>query len=188
MSILLRPVSAGDCAKLRDWRNSPGVSRYMYSDRRIELDEHMKWFDRMLSSNTMKYWVIVVDEADVGIACIYDINRDHSRAEWAFYLADASLRGRGIGRYVEYYVVSYVFEVLKLNKLCCEVFAWNDAVVRMHEGFGFVREALFRQHIRKGEEFFDVVRLGMLCEDWEAHRRRAAQRLVSDGIEIPSVQ
>lgn len=187
MSFLLRPVVADDCAMMRNWRNDPSVSRYMYSDHRIDVDEHARWFDRMLSSKTMKYWVIVADERDVGIACVYDVNTEHRRAEWAFYLADTSVRGRGIGRYVEYYVVSYVFDVLELNKLCCEVFAWNEAVVRMHEGFGFVREAVFRQHIFKGGEFFDVVRFEMLRQDWEAHRLRNAQRLVADGIELPNV-
>ena len=38
---------------------------------------------------------------------------------------------------LEFFVIDYVFNELKLSKLNCEVIEHNDAVVRLHEKFGF---------------------------------------------------
>jgi RimJ/RimL family protein N-acetyltransferase len=100
-------------------------------------------------------------------------------------LADPSTRGQGIGAFVEYWVIEHVFAELRLNKLWCEVLIGNEAVWRLHEGFGFQREALFRQHVRKDGAPADVVGLGMLASDWAAARAASRQRLVSRGFDLP---
>ena len=64
-----------------------------------------------------------------------------------------------------------------LNKLWCEVLAVNIAVVRLHERFGFTREALFRDHVRKGGLFHDVVGMGLLRREWPDIRAAAEAQL-----------
>jgi RimJ/RimL family protein N-acetyltransferase len=81
-------------------------------------------------------------------------------------LGDTSIRGAGIGSKVEYNVLQYVFETLKLNKLNCTVFPFNESVIKMHEGFGFRREAYFRQHVLKDGVYYDVVGLALLKSEW----------------------
>ena len=45
--------------------------------------------------------------------------------------------GKGVGRYVEYAVLNYVFDELKFEKLCCEVLSFNRGVIEMHRHFRF---------------------------------------------------
>ncbi|MGM3293799.1 GNAT family N-acetyltransferase, partial [Escherichia coli] len=70
-----------------------------------------------------------MDGISVGAAFMSDIDLLNRRASWAFYLADESTRGRGVGGAVEYLVLHHAFEVLGLHKLCCEVLSFNAAVV-----------------------------------------------------------
>jgi UDP-4-amino-4,6-dideoxy-N-acetyl-beta-L-altrosamine N-acetyltransferase len=180
----LRPLAAGDRERLLSWRNQPEVARWMYSDHVISPDEHARWFAGALADARRKYWVIEADGTPVGLANLYDIAPEHRRCAWAYYLADPSTRGQGIGAFVEFWVLDHVFGELKLNKLWCEVLIGNEPVWKLHEGFGFVREALFRAHVIKDGAPADVVGLGMTAEDWARHRETSRERLRGRGFEV----
>jgi len=85
-------------------------------------------------------------------------------------LGDSSVRRAGIGGKVEYNVLSYVFDNVGLNKLRCEVFTFNQQVIKMHEKYGFRREAYYREHCEKNNELIDVVGLAMLNSEWKVQK------------------
>src|SRR5665213_293025 len=165
MTVALRAVGPEDSGRLLDWRNRPEVSAYMYTDHPISPDEDGR------------YWIIELDGAPVGMANLAVIDAGRRRCEWAYYLAEPSVRGRGVGAVVEFMVIDHVFRDLGLNKLWCEVLIDNEAVWKLHESFGFEREALFRDHVWKADRFQDVVGLGLLAQDWAKVRAGCAARL-----------
>jgi UDP-4-amino-4,6-dideoxy-N-acetyl-beta-L-altrosamine N-acetyltransferase len=184
--VVMRPLEAGDRERLLAWRNLPEIARWMYSDHVISPEEHARWFAGALVDPRRRYWIIEADGRPVGLANLYDLAPEHGRTAWAYYLADPSTRGQGIGAYVEYWVIEHVFGGMGLNKLWCEVLIGNEAVWRLHEGFGFRREALFRQHVRKDGAPADVVGLGLLASDWAAARAGSRERLVARGFDLPA--
>lgn len=186
MSVGFRPLADNDRDRLLIWRNSPEVAAYMYTDRQIGREEHEAWFAAIPGDRKRAYWIIEIDGDAAGLANLYDIQTEHGRASWAFYLAEPSARGRGVGAYVEYRMLRHVFEHLGLNKLWCEVLVTNAGVIKLHRSFGFEQEALFRQHIRKGGEWLDVAGLGLLAQDWPERRETAARRLASAGYDLSS--
>lgn len=187
MSVALRRVEPADSARLLAWRNAPEVAAYMYSDHHISQAEHDRWFAAAMDADDRKYWIIEMDGAPVGLANLARIDRAARRCEWAYYLGEASTRGRGVGSQVEYIVLRHVFEDLGLNKLWCEVLVENEAVWKLHESFGFVREALFRDHVFKAGRFQDVVGLGMLKADWDAAKPKIEARLRDKGQDPDSI-
>jgi RimJ/RimL family protein N-acetyltransferase len=64
----------------------------------------------------------------------------------------------------------HVFEELGLEKLCCEVLASNDGVVKMHQRYGFQVDGVLRRHVIKNGERVDVVTMSLLRDDWAASR------------------
>ncbi|MDB5438499.1 MAG: GCN5-related N-acetyltransferase [Caulobacteraceae bacterium] len=184
MRLGFRPLDDGDRDRLLGWRNSPAVAAFMYTDRQIGREEHEVWFAGIAGDARRSYWIIEIEGAPTGLANLYDIQTDHGRASWAFYLAEPSARGRGAGAYVEYRMLRHVFEHLGLHKLWCEVLVTNAGVIKLHKGFGFEQEALFRQHIRKAGEWLDVVGLGLLAQDWPDRREAAARRLTAVGYDL----
>lgn len=163
--IKLKKLTEDDIEIVRNWRNSKEVSSYMYTENHISKDQQIKWF-KGLDDNKSRYWIIEFEGKKLGLASITDINLVLQSCYWAFYLGDTSVRGAGIGAKVEYNVLYYVFETLDLNKLRCEVFVTNDKVIKMHEKFGFRREAYYREHCIKGDEKLDVVGLALLKTEW----------------------
>lgn len=168
MDIQLRLLQEGDLEKVRDWRNSPEVAQYMYTEEHITKEQQKVWFNSIRDDKFSKYWIIEYDNKSLGLASLTNINSTTSSCYWAFYLGDTTLRGAGIGSKVEFNILRYVFEELNLNKLRCEVLISNPKVVSMHEKFGFRREAYYRQHIKKNGVFHDVIGLAMLNQEWKA--------------------
>jgi UDP-4-amino-4,6-dideoxy-N-acetyl-beta-L-altrosamine N-acetyltransferase len=181
MGIRLRAVGPEDSQRLLDWRNRPEVSAYMYTDHLIAPDEHARWFKAALAAADRRYWIIALDGAPVGLVNLAGIDPGRRRCEWAYYIAEPSTRGRGVGAVVEFMVIDHVFGPMGLHKLWCEVLIDNEAVWRLHESFGFAREALYRDHVWKAGRFQDVVGLGLLADDWADIRPTCAARLADKG-------
>jgi UDP-4-amino-4,6-dideoxy-N-acetyl-beta-L-altrosamine N-acetyltransferase len=181
MSVNLRPLAQTDSGRVHAWRNSAEVAAFMYTDHLISPDEHARWLAGALADETRRYWIIEDDGAPVGLANLAGIDPARRRCEWAYYLGEASVRGRGVGAAVEFIVLEHVFGTLGLHKLWCEVLVENAPVWRLHESFGFVREALYRDHVWKAGRFQDVVGLGLLDADWARVREACAERLAAKG-------
>lgn len=164
--IKLVDVAEKDIELIRQWRNSEEVASYMYSEEKISAEQQKSWFKKIRNDKSSKYWIIEYDDKPLGVVSITGINKTLNSCYWAFYLGDSAVRGAGIGGKVEYTVLKYVFEDLKLHKLRCEVYHFNDKVIRMHEKFGFRREAYYREHSYKNKKYHDVVGLAILDSEW----------------------
>jgi UDP-4-amino-4,6-dideoxy-N-acetyl-beta-L-altrosamine N-acetyltransferase len=188
MSVQLRSLKDEDSAQVLRWRNSPEVAPHMYSDHVISEAEHDRWFSGARSADDRAYWIILYDDAPVGLANIVRIDQAARRCEWAYYLGAADTRGKGIGAAVEYIVLDHVFGARGLNKLWCEVFVDNEAVWKLHESFGFRREAHFRQHIHKRGRYLDVYGLGLLAGEWDLVRPSVQARLEARGHDLAQLK
>jgi len=184
MTVLLRSLREKDGPRVLAWRNQPEVAAYMYSDHHISQDEHARWLTNALNLADRRFWIIEFDGAPVGLANLAKIDLVNRKCEWAYYLADPSVRGRGVGAQVEFAVLDYVFRPLDLNKLWCEVLIENEPVWKLHESFGFQREALFRSHVLKDGRFRDAVGLGLLSADWAQVRPACGARLRDRGVDL----
>ncbi len=180
MTVRLRPLAAADYDAVREWRNRPHVAAMMYTDHEISAGEHAQWFAGALIDPTKRYFIIETLEehgrAGAGLAGFTQIDGE-SGASWAFYLADAETRGRGLGARTEFLMLCKAFDELGLAVLRCEVLAFNTRVVALHESFGFRQTGVLAAHIMKNGAPQDVVTMEMRREDWAFARGMAAHRL-----------
>ena len=65
-------------------------------------------------------------------------------------------------------VVAYSFEVLKLNRIHAKRFKRNAASGRVLEKIGMRYEGCLRQHIKKWDNFEDLIGYGMLKADYDS--------------------
>ncbi len=59
-------------------------------------------------------------------------------------------------------LIGFGFQELQLNKIYATYFLQNPASGRIMEKIGMEREALLKQHVRKGEEYFDIMMYSVL--------------------------
>lgn len=171
MNIVFRKINECDLETIRKWRMLPEVTKYMYTDPKLTQKSQERWYRKISADPTCAYWIIQVDGIDIGLIYLTNIDKTNRRANWAYYIAESSLKGRGLGTQLELNILYYVFDVLNLNKLCCEVFTWNERVISIHEHFGSKIEGRRRSHIYKDGQFHNIVEMGILKDEWEQIKR-----------------
>lgn len=178
----LREVAAGDKEMIRLWRNSPDVARYMYTDHWITEEEHERWFQNALNDPRRKYWIIMYQREAIGLVNLYDIDEKNRRCFWGLYISSENTRSKGLGVYIEYNVMRYVFDDLEYNKLCCEALSSNTRAINLYKSLGFQEEGFYRQHILKNGEYANVVALAILKNEWDEKKHEIEARLKGRGL------
>ena len=72
---------------------------------------------------------------------------------------------------IQWNLYEYAFNVLKMHKVCEEVFEKNRAVNRILDMCGSKREGILRDHVYKDGEFYNVVIRGMLKDEWDKTKK-----------------
>lgn len=159
----LRPMHWSDLPAVRNWRNHPDVRRNMYTHHQITEEEHQEWWqDRLLNDNV---YLIAEEDDPVGYVSFSNRRFDDRTADWAFYKAPDAPKGTGSN--MERLALEYAFETLKLEKLSCEVLAYNKPVYYLHRKHGFQVEGIFRKaHLFEGERH-DIYRMAIFKGDWK---------------------
>lgn len=151
--------------KVRYWRMLPEVTRYMYTDPIITPESQLEWFKKVDLDNSQTNWVVSVDNVDIGFVSL-KIDSINKRGFWAYYIGESEYLGKGIGKQIELNILNYVFESLNLHKLTCEVFEFNDKVIKIHEKYGSKVEGLLKEHVYKNNIPYNVVIMGILKDEW----------------------
>lgn len=173
----LRSIEDQELELMRSWRNSPTVRQNMYTRHEISQEEHLSWWARTREREDQRYFMYESDGLPLGIVGFTQIDTISANCSWAFYSAPTA--PRGTGSRMEFLALDLAFQELKMHKLHCEVLAFNEAVIRLHQKFGFQVEGIFRQHHRVEDRFVDIFRLGILNDEWSDKRTGMLDRLTS---------
>ena len=184
MIVAIERISHSDKASLRQWRNDPAVSKWMYTNHEIGEAEHHAWFDNMLIDASKVYWKIVVDGIAVGAIFLTSISDQGSTCEWGMYLADVDMRGKGVAQAACALSFRYAFNELGVKVVNCEAFAQNEAAIGLYESVGYMRTGVQADAAMRGDEMLSVVTLELTRESWNAIESNVLQKLQEKGVNI----
>ena len=103
----------------------------------------------------------------IGYCMAAFIDTYHRKCKFGMTLGDKSIWGQGLGREVVEAAVRFCFKSLKLNRIQCEIYAFNERSIRLFESVGFKREGVCRQSVLKKGRLADEYVYGLLKEEWE---------------------
>jgi UDP-4-amino-4,6-dideoxy-N-acetyl-beta-L-altrosamine N-acetyltransferase len=169
----VRPMEVSDLSQVLEWRNSPRIRASMYSDQLISMEAQQAWFERIQFDPTITYLIFEYENKPAGVVN-FTVDRTHLRAYWGFYLGSDELP-TGSGTVMGYMGCNYAFEELSIRKLCGEAFAFNQDSVRFHLRLGFIQEGQLFQHVRKNDNYEDIILFGQLDEQWKVNRDHVYQ-------------
>jgi len=174
-------MSVEDLPLVLDWRNSERIRSNMYTDHVISSDEHKRWFER-LDPEKSRYLVFEFEKRPVGLSYLTSINRDHSRAEWGFYLGETELP-RGSGTVMGYVSLERAFDTEKLRKVYGEVLGFNEPSRKFFARLGFEADGVLRQHVIRHGHPVDVCLFSMLADEWRSNQRQRILKII-EGMQI----
>lgn len=172
----LRPMTDNDLEMVLEWRNASGVRKNMYTQQVISLAEHRNWWARTKDRNADKYLIFEANGAPTGLVAFNNIEPAHETSDWAFYASQNA--SPGMGSRMEFLALDYAFNQLLLNKLCCEVLAFNSGVLSLHNKFGFREEGLFKSQKKYEGVFVDILRLAIFAPEWSRKRPQLLERII----------
>jgi UDP-4-amino-4,6-dideoxy-N-acetyl-beta-L-altrosamine N-acetyltransferase len=177
-SIQLIQLNETHLEKMVIWRSSKRINDVSSTDVTLNIEGQINWFRKIIVDETKVYFAIYLNDIHVGIAYIFDINHSYQSCSFGIYIGDEKYLISGVGYISEIKLINYVFEVLKINRLHCEVLSGNKNVIKLHKKIGFEEEGLLRQFIKKNEFYFDVHVLSILKSEWNLHKIKYAKYLI----------
>lgn len=172
----LRSIEPKELELMLSWRNAPNVRANMYTRHEISLTEHLAWWARIQGRSDQQYFMYELQDTPLGIVAFTGIDHSNQNSSWAFYASPEA--PKGTGSRMEFLALEYAFNELRLNKLCCEVLAFNSPVIKLHLKFGFKTEGVLREKHMHDDSFIDIYRLGILAAEWNEQRETMQQKLL----------
>ncbi len=132
---LLRTMTHDDLDVVRQWRNAPETREKMFTTHEIKPDEHAAWFERVQRDDTKRFYVVNIEDKDIGMVSFTGISREIGRAEWGFYKAPNA--PAGVGLFMLNAALNHAFDTLGLKQVDSRVLATNPKVLHLHNKLGF---------------------------------------------------
>ena len=104
------------------------------------------------------------------------MNPDNLTCDWGFYIGEQTAP-KGLGTVLGYKALEYIFEQLKMRKVCAEVLDYNEASIHFHKKLGFIEEGRLQEHVFKDGAYHDVILMGMFAENWPTQSAVLRQQL-----------
>lgn len=171
MDVRCRRLREEDLALVMDWRMRPYITRYMNTDPQLTLEGQRRWFERISNDDSQMHWLVTFDGAPIGVMNVVDIDRVNRHCSWGYYVAERKYRSFKLALYLEWNLYDYVFDELKLHKLCNETFVENEYAVQLHQMCGSHQDGVMRDHIFKNGKFYDVSVGSIIAEEWFEMRK-----------------
>jgi RimJ/RimL family protein N-acetyltransferase len=173
--VTLRPVVEEDIPRLLRWVSSPrmlvqwaGPDLFRFP---LDVDQLLAYV-RMGDGECATMRLFAVEDADTGAVVghceLGAINREQGTASVCRVLLDPERRGSGFCLPMMQEVLRVAFREYGLRRVSLRVAGHNTAAIRCYERAGFVREGLLRKATMVDGQYWDVVVMAVLRDEWEA--------------------
>ena len=85
-------------------------------------------------------------------------------------LGDRADWGKGYGTDAMRALLRFAFTEVNLRRVSLTVFGYNLRALRSYEKAGFTREGRVRQYLRRDGQWWDMVYMGLMKDEWEERR------------------
>ena len=171
----LEPFSSNDFQQLIDWIPDAsfalqwGGPSFTYPLTVEQLENYLKDSNEV---NASKYIFKAVEESTnnvIGHISIGNVDRMNESARIGKVLiGNLDSRGKGYGTQLMLAALKFAFEELKLHKVTLGVFDFNASAIKCYEKVGFKKEGLLRDARKNGDEYWNLIEMGILDNEWVA--------------------
>jgi RimJ/RimL family protein N-acetyltransferase len=167
--VYCRGVREQDAAAMSEWLNDDEVTSLLFQGLRPQTAPTLweTWSRESQDPGTVSLAICRrADDAFVGTTGLYQIQWVTRSAEFRVFIGDKRFWDQGAGTECARLMARYAFEKLNLNRVWLGVNAANERAVRAYEKTGFAREGVLRQEQYRNGRYYDVIRMGMLRDEY----------------------
>jgi RimJ/RimL family protein N-acetyltransferase len=175
--VRFRPIEESDLASLASWLNDPELSHKVVGwSFPVSAAQQREWFARSLQDARNRRWMVDTLEGEtIGLTGLWEIDWQNRHALTALKIGSVERRGRGYGVDAILTLMAYAFCEVNLERLWTEILAFNAPSYRAYvEKCGWKVEGILRRHAFRAGAYHDVLRVGILREEFLALPAAAA--------------
>jgi len=181
-TILLGPLDAADAPLYTTWVNDPRVRPFLNRPFPITVEEERSRIESLIGSPDAVGFAVRVrrDQALIGRTSIRAIHPVNRSGVFTIFIGEPAYWSKGYGTEATALTLLYAMDVLNLNRLELEVFAYNERAVRSYEKIGFRREGVRREAKYHDGAYHDAIQMAVLAKEWrDGLRDRARAHLAA---------
>ena len=174
--VFLRPAERDDLELFVRWFADAEMTRYLATNVPFSMAMEERWFDSMLEKQGKGSYHFVIcllaDGRPIGTTGFQHVDQENGSAAFGIGIGEKGEWNRGYGTDALRTMCDFGFGQLRLERIELDVYEPNRSAQRSYEKAGFVTEGTLRHaHFAEGRHW-DVLRMSLLREEWEAQPRR----------------
>lgn len=182
--IYLRGIEKRDLAgRFFQWANDKEVTHYLFMGVFPNILENLEeWFDSIRKNNNEVLFMIMdkKNNKEIGFCGFHEIRWIHRSAEYRIFIGEKKYWNQGIGQETTKLMLRYGFELLNFNRVWLGVNASHNRAINAYLKCGFVEEGLLRQEIYRNSKYYDVIRLGLLRDEYYQKYKKIWDREINN--------
>ena len=171
-NVRLSALNKNDLPAVAGWYEDSGFGRLFDAVPAVPKSEAewATWLEEIQKDKDSFYLAIRPLDANtlLGYVELDGILWTHQSGWLAIGLGDRENWGKGYGREAMELILKFAFHELNLYRVQLTVFEYNERAIALYEKLGFVREGVFREHLKRDGRRFDMILYGLLRREWEA--------------------
>lgn len=173
-TVYFRAFEEEDAEAIYQWMNDDELKKMSVGlNRKICKEEALEWVRaRMHHDPYQVWWAICAKDTDniIGYTFLTHIHYINSSAELGGLMIDKHYQDGFAWIESHQFVFNYVFESLGLNRIYGESLVGHKQSNLMEDVMFFTREGIKRQSVFKNGKFYDVSFVGLLRDEYFAHK------------------
>ena len=168
--VRLRPIEPSDLELMRELINDPWYESMTVGwSFAISSADQKKWYESFQNdANHLRFIIEDPQLGAVGVTGLKNINwKDGVADGGGMKIAKRENMSHGIATDAYMTLLHYAFYELRLRRINGSVLSYNKASRRATAKVGYKEEGIQRKAVYKNGEFYDVILLGVLKEDYD---------------------
>jgi RimJ/RimL family protein N-acetyltransferase len=170
--VILRGVRREDLKLYREWLDNPSVTKFLEMGWKPTSEQDLDAAHASLSGDADNIAFVIVDRESgdpVGVCGLYLISWVARRAQFNILIGEPSAWDKGFGTQALSMLLDYGFGTLNLESVNLGVNSENKRAQRSYEKAGFVTEGRRRKFIYRNAQYYDLVVMSILREEYLAN-------------------
>ena len=144
LKVFLVPFTKDNVALTYEWVSNPELRHMflMYSE--PTWIGHQLYFEKVLTNPTQHVYAILVEDVHVGNCGLKNISLSKKEGELWIYIGDASMRGKGIGKYATELLLGKGFDIFSFEMIYLHVAEFNIVAWKLYKQLGFIEFPLLK--------------------------------------------
>ena len=172
--ITIRKLEEKDAPLMLEWMHDPDVQKgFKKNMLDASIDDALNFCrtamipDNLVGGEDLHFAIVNETDEYLGTISLKNIDLDNMSAEYAI-TTRPKIQGRGVATKATRLILDKAFNEYGLHRVYLNVFADNEAAIRLYERCGFTFEGEFRQHLKIGENYKNWKWFGILEHEFRA--------------------